>query len=55
MPIILEYKIIIVTDDDGQGHMDDKDLEAAIDKDVKRWTPGLQTMDMIESYEVERA
>ena len=54
MPFISEYKITIVTDDEGQGHMSDEDLETAIDKDVKRWTPGLAIMPMIETYEVEK-
>lgn len=54
MGLTLEYKVTIVTDDDGQGHMSDQDLEDAITKDVQRWTPSLGILSLIKSYDIDK-
>ena len=54
MPLTLEYKITILTDDDGQSCMDNEDLAEVITKDVQRWTPSLVTMDLIKGYDIDK-
>jgi len=52
--LTLEYKITIVTDDNGQSCMGDEDLVEVITKDVQRWTPSLATMDLIKGYDIDK-